>query len=68
MQYVPTPKAKRVYVLVETECVKDIPDLADKIAGRAYTLDGIEGATAILLSTRESFLMAQAQMEGNKCP
>jgi hypothetical protein len=63
MQHVPAPKAKRVYLLVEVECVKDVPDLADKVAGRAYTLDGVEGAMAILLDTKDSYWLAKSQME-----
>lgn len=57
--------ASRRYVLVEVEVemAKDFPDLTDKIAGRAYTLAGVEGATAILLDSREAYLMASAQME-----
>lgn len=56
-------KAKRTYVLLEVEHKKDVPDLTDKVAGRAYTLDNVEGATAILLDSREAYLMASAQME-----
>ncbi len=52
----------RVYLLVEVECNKDVPDLTDKVAGRAYTLDGVDGATAILLSTKESYDLAKAQL------
>lgn len=53
----------RVYLLVEVECRKDVPDLTDKVAGRAYTLPGIEGATAILLDSQQAFKLASAQME-----
>jgi hypothetical protein len=53
----------RVYLLVELECKKAVPDLADKVAGRAYTLDGVEGATAILLDTKDSYWLAKSQME-----
>lgn len=53
----------RVYLLVEVECNKDVPDLTDKVAGRAYTLDGVDGATAILLTTRDSYWLAKMQME-----
>lgn len=53
----------RVYLLVEVECVKDVPDLTDKAAGRVYTLPGVDGATAILLDSREAYKLAAAQME-----
>lgn len=56
----------RVYVLVEVECRKDVPNLTDKVAGRAYTLPGVEGATAMLLDRPESFKLAQAQMENSR--
>lgn len=32
-------------VVIEVEHSADIPDLADKIAGRAYTLQGVRNAT-----------------------
>ena len=55
----------RTYVLVEVEHKKDVPDLADRVAGRVYPIDGLEGnrATAILLTSKEAYLMAAAQME-----
>ena len=56
-------KAQRVYVLLEVECAKEVNDLTDKAAGRVYTLAGVEGATAILLTSKEAYLMAAAQMD-----
>ena len=53
----------RLYLLVEVECVKDIPDLTDKAAGRVYSMDGVDGATAILLTSHEAYLLASAQMD-----
>jgi hypothetical protein len=53
----------RVYVLVEVECRKDVPYLTDKVAGRAYTLPNVDGATAILLDSRQAYQLAAAQME-----
>lgn len=53
----------KTYLLVEVERSKDIEDLTDKVAGRAYTLDGVEGATALLLDTSEAFKLARAQLE-----
>ena len=57
---------KRIYILLEVECSKEVPDLTDKAAGRVYTLPGVEGATALLLDGKESFKLAQAQVEGEK--
>lgn len=34
------------YILLEVTHSKDIPDLLDKAAGRAYTLDGVQDVTA----------------------
>lgn len=55
----------RTYVLVEVEHKKDMPNLADRVAGRVYPIDGLEGkrATAILLDSREAYKLAAAQME-----
>ena len=55
----------RSYVLVEVEHKKDMPDLADRVAGRVYPIDGLEGnrATAILLTSHEAYLLAAAQMD-----
>jgi hypothetical protein len=50
----------RIYLLVELECKKDVPDVADKVAGRAYTLPGVEGAKAVLLDSKQSFKLAEA--------
>ena len=57
------PAISRVYLLVEVEHSKEVPDLTDKVAGRAYTLAGVEGATAILLDSHRAYLLASAQME-----
>jgi hypothetical protein len=54
---------QRTYLLVEVEHAKDVSDLTDKVAGRAYTLSGVDGATAILLTSKEAYLMAAAQMD-----
>ncbi|MBT2300390.1 hypothetical protein J7E70_07920 [Variovorax paradoxus] len=56
----------RTYLLLEIEHSEEIPGLADKAAGRVYTMCGVEGATAILLTTKESFEMARAQVEGGQ--
>ena len=38
----------RTVVIVEVIHTHPIPDLADKIAGRAWTLDGVRYATAMV--------------------
>lgn len=58
----------RIYILLELECGKDVPDLTDKVAGRAYCMDGVEGATAMLLTTAEAFRLAKAQTDGESRP
>lgn len=35
------------YLILELDLSKDIPELADKIAGRAWTLDGVEEARVL---------------------
>jgi hypothetical protein len=57
------PQTVRIYLLVELDCSKGVKDLTDKAAGRVYSMDGVEGATAILLTSKEAYLMAAAQME-----
>ena len=54
---------QRTYLLVEVEHAKDVSDLTDKVAGRAYTLSGVEGATAILLDSKDAYWLAKSQME-----
>lgn len=56
-------QSTRIYLLVEVECSKEVPDLADKAAGRAYTIPGVENTTAILLDSHKAYLLASAQME-----
>ena len=46
----------RTFLLVEVVHVKPIPDLTDLVAGRAYTLDGVEGAEARILGGGEFLL------------
>ena len=55
--------AKRVYLLIEVECSKEVPDLTDKAAGRTYSIPGVENTSAILLDSRQAYLLASAQME-----
>lgn len=37
---------KKTQILITVEHTKEIPDLVDKVAGRAYTIDGVEDVTA----------------------
>lgn len=39
------------YLILELETSKDIPDLSDKVAGRAYVLDGVEDANIVKVET-----------------
>ena len=55
----------RTYVLLEVERSKDIPELTDKVAGRAYTIPGVENTAAILLDSREAYELAKAQRDGH---
>lgn len=57
--------AKRVYLLIEVECSKEVPDLTDKAAGRAYTIPGVENTSAILLSSADAYRLAKAQVDSH---
>lgn len=61
-----TQPIKRLYVLLEVEVEKDIPDLTDKVAQRAYVLDGVWNTTAKLLNDSESFAIASAWIDAEK--
>lgn len=41
----------KTYLILELQTSKDIPDLSDKVAGRAYTLDGVEDANVVRVET-----------------
>lgn len=53
----------RSYILLELSCSKEVPDLTDKVAGRCYTLDGVENTSALMLDSDEAFRLAQVQKE-----
>lgn len=36
----------KTQILLTVEHSKEVPDLLDKVAGRVYTLDGVEDVTA----------------------
>lgn len=40
----------RTYLLLEVSHTKPIPDLADVVAGRVWTLDGVQSSTAKIIS------------------
>ena len=50
------------YLVLELELSKDIPDLADKIAGRAWTLSGVEDANIVKCETAEELAAVIAEM------
>jgi hypothetical protein len=50
------------YLVLELQTSKDIPDLADKIAGRAYVLDGVEDANIVRVETAEQLAAVIAEM------
>ena len=52
----------KTYLVLELETSKDIPDLADKIAGRAYVLDGVEDANIVKCETEEQLAAVIAEM------
>ena len=35
------------YLILELELSSDIPDIADKVAGRAWTISGVENANVL---------------------
>lgn len=37
------------YIMLEIKHAKEIKDLTDLVAGRAYTLDGVEDVTATIV-------------------
>jgi hypothetical protein len=41
-------QTKKVHLTLVLETTKDIPELTDLVAGRCYTMDGVENATATL--------------------
>lgn len=45
---------KTAFLLMKVECEKEIADLADKAAGRIYTLPGCANATARLLDPKDA--------------
>ena len=52
----------RRYLVLELELSKDTPDLADKIAGRAWTLSGVEEAHIVKCETAEELAAVIAEM------
>lgn len=58
------PRTVRQYVLVEVHAKVPVSDLADKVAGRAWSLG--EDARGLLLDSGEAYRLAQAQMEAGR--
>lgn len=52
-------KAVRTYLLVEVVHTKPISDLADVVAGRVWTLDGVQSSTATLVSQNAGWAALQ---------
>lgn len=52
----------RHYILLEVETRKGVASLADKVAGRAWTLEGVVKTQAMALDNHDAFLLAQAQI------
>lgn len=53
----------RRYLLVEVETRKDVPGLAEKVAGRAWSLDGVVATNAMPLTTGQAMRMAMVEAE-----
>ena len=53
------------YILLKIEHSAPIPDLTDKVAGRAYTMDKIEDVTATLID-EAYFQKTQAEAAESK--
>ena len=53
------------YILLKIEHSASIPDLTDKVAGRAYTMDKIEDVTATLID-EAYFQKTQAEAAESK--
>ena len=54
----------RTYLLVEVSHTKQLPDLADVVAGRVWTLDGVRESTAKIIS-QDAGWAALAHDRGN---
>lgn len=52
----------RHYILLEVETRKGVASLADKVAGRAWTLEGVVKTQAMALDSHDAFLLAMDQI------
>lgn len=52
----------KTYLVLELQTSKDIPDLADKVAGRVYVLDGVEDANIVKCETAQELAAVIAEM------
>lgn len=41
------------FILLKVSCSKEDPDLLDKIAGRAWTMDSVEDVTASMIEEKD---------------
>lgn len=55
--------AGRHYILLEVETRKGIDSLADKVAGRAWSLEGVVKTHAVALGSHEAFQLAMLGRE-----
>lgn len=58
----------RHYILLEVETRKGIDSLADKVAGRSWTLEGVVKTHAVALGSHEAFLLATAEINTRHHP
>lgn len=56
----------RRYLLIEVETSKDVPDLAEKVANRAWPLDGVTKTCAMPLTGEQACRLAVAQWEAGR--
>lgn len=52
----------RHYILLEVETRKGVTSLADKVAGRAWTLEGVVKTQARAIDNHDAFLLAMDQI------
>ena len=54
---------ERRYLLVEVETFKDVPGLAEKLAGRAWSLEGVSKTTAVPLTSDKALRAVLVELE-----
>lgn len=53
----------RHYILLEVETRKGVASLADKVAGRAWTLEGVVKTQAWALDSHDAYRLATAEAD-----